>query len=126
MDIKKNNRPLSSNSNYNYKWFMSRLLIYVPFMSAFRRIKIALNSILNKSSKNYSSSTISSSEFKVLPRSRHSKITRSLFMNFRVIIHIQETYISENMTENKANNSKFKRSIKLEVNEGEFWSVNSE
>lgn len=125
MGIKQNNRHPSSNSNYNSKWFMNKLLIYVPLMSAFRRIKIILNSILSKSSKNYSSSTSPSSEFKVLPPG-YSKIPGFLFMSIRIVAHFEEMYTANNMTENSVTSAKFKRSIDLEVNKTEFWSVNSE
>lgn len=126
MYINQNNGHPSSNSDYNYKWFMSKLLIYVPLMSAFRRIKIALNNILSKSSKNYSSSTCSSSEFNVLPPSRYSRVTGFLFLNFCIIVHIEEMYTAINITDNRATNAKHKRSINLEMNKTEFWSVNSE
>jgi hypothetical protein len=58
---------------------------------------------------------------KVPPRS--SKLTGFLFM--RLFIH-EEIYIIQDLAENMITRAKFKRSINLEVNKTEFWSVNSE
>jgi len=120
------NAILNSNLHSYYKLATLRIHNWTHLvLNAFRRIKIALSSILCKSNKSYSSSTCSSSEFKVLPPG-HSKITGFLFMSFCIIVHIEEMYTAKNMTDNRATNAKHKRSIKLEMNKTEFWSVNSE
>lgn len=43
----------------------------------------------------------------------------------RLFIH-EEIYIIQDLAENMITRAKFKRSINLEVNKTEFWSVNSE
>lgn len=108
-------------SNYNYGRLSYRIFNHVHLRGFFHGIKKTLSSILCKPTKNSCQSTFDSSEFKV--PSRSSKLTGFLFM--RLFIH-EEIYIIQDLAENMTTRAKFKRSINLEVNKTEFWSVNSE
>ncbi len=125
MELNHNHDPAPSNPNYNYECLTRRLLNYVTLLNAFRLIKIALYRILCRSNKNYNSSTCSSPKSQVF-RPEYSKITRFLFMRFRLVTQIEKKYITKYITQGRVTNLISKRSINIEMNTIEFWSVNSE
>ena len=108
-------------SNCNYGRLSYRIFNHVHLRGFFRGIKKNLVAFYVNQTRIPASLLFTLQNLKVPPRS--SKLTG--FLLLRLFIH-EEIYIIQDLAENMITRAKFKRSINLEVNKTEFWSVNSE